>query len=156
MPEAGARGEAGAEVQMRGREQLTSGFGPFKIRRNLAVVLMMSLSFFFIFTATQTCQVLLAILIGDLGLIMTGLSYGCFALAGFVAPAISRGLGPKKGLLIGAVFYVTYVCSLIYLVTPVLLVASAFIGLGASVLWTSQARIWQPVAARLGFRYYTG
>eukprot|EP00039_Didymoeca_costata_P031551 m.35251 g.35251 ORF g.35251 m.35251 type:complete len:596 (-) comp8863_c0_seq1:474-2261(-) len=106
--------------------------------RNLYNVLMLSFSFLLLFTAFQTTQILAAKLIGDLGSISVGLIYVTFALGGFFAPAICRNIGPQTSMFIGGITYVFFVASLTYMITPVVLVASFFIGIGASILWTGQ------------------
>eukprot|EP00039_Didymoeca_costata_P023633 m.7755 g.7755 ORF g.7755 m.7755 type:complete len:594 (-) comp3767_c0_seq1:69-1850(-) len=116
------------------RKQLTT----LGIPRNLANVLSMALSFLLIFTATQTVQILAAVLLGNLGTMCNGIAYSSFVVGGFFAPSATRHLGAKKGLILGASAYVFYVLALIYMITPVALGASAIIGMGGSLLWCSQ------------------
>ena len=52
---------------------------------------------------------LAAALLGDLGTWLCAVSYAAFMGGGFVAPAITRRLGPKKGMFFGASFYLLYV-----------------------------------------------
>jgi len=66
------------------------------------------------------------------------LIYVFFAVGGFFAPALARRLGPRKGMVLGGLTYVLYVASLIYMITPLVLILSACIGCGAALLWTSQ------------------
>ena len=59
-------------------------------------------------------------------------------MAGFFAPAFCRYLGTVQGLVFGGLTYCLFMASLIYMITPIVLLCSAIIGFGASVLWTSQ------------------
>jgi hypothetical protein len=108
------------------------------VPRNLANVLTMAFGYLCLFTAFQTTQILAGALLGNLGTISIAVLYAVFVSAGFVAPAIARGLGPKAGLVAGGLTYCLFMASLVYIVSPVVLLCSAIIGGGASVLWCSQ------------------
>eukprot|EP01050_Picozoa_sp_SAG11_P010688 SAG11_NODE_1085_length_5939_cov_9.908390_9_plen_371_part_00 len=116
--------------------------------RNLANVLTMAVGYLFLFTAFQTTQILASALLGNLGSISVTVLYIVFVAAGFCAPAIARALaevnfggvpaGPKLGLFCGGLTYCLFMASLVYMIAPMVLLASGIIGFGAAVLWTSQ------------------
>ena len=74
-------------------------------------------------------------MLGDLGTISIGLLYVFFALGGFVAPYLVRKLGAKNGMLLGSLTYIAFQLSLIYMITPIVLIVSVLIGCGGSLLW---------------------
>eukprot|EP00040_Diaphanoeca_grandis_P013957 m.70554 g.70554 ORF g.70554 m.70554 type:complete len:603 (+) comp24242_c0_seq1:111-1919(+) len=119
-------------------EAEVEGLKTFGVDRNFANVLNIAFAFLLLFTAFQTTQMLASSLIGALGQYSLALVYVFFTIGGFFAPAICGRLGARLGMFIGALTYVIYVASLIYLIVPVVLVTSALIGCGAGVLWTSQ------------------
>lgn len=112
------------------------------MKRNLANILTMAVGYLLVFSAFQTTQMLASKLLGDLGSYSLTLIYAFFTAGGFIAPAVVSSLpSPKVGLALGAAAYAIYVGSLVYLITPLVLVCSAIIGIGAAVLWCSQGVI---------------
>ena len=109
--------------------------------RNLVNVVNMGCSFLLVFTAFQTVQGLAAKLLGDLGTTSLGLIYVSFAGFGFVAPSVVRAIGPKGAMVVGALCYIIYMVSLIYIIKPLVLVLSAAIGMGAATLWCGQGEM---------------
>jgi len=77
---------------------------------------------------------------GDLGANSLAVLYAVFSLATFMAPACVSKFGVKRCLFFGALGYVTYIASLIYIIPLLVLLCSCFIGVGAALLWTAQAQ----------------
>lgn len=67
-----------------------------------------------------------------------GLLQACFAVSNFVAPFAIGQLGPRWCMMLGGCFYVLMLSSLIHVNKAFFIVASAFNGVGAALLWTSE------------------
>ena len=84
--------------------------------------------------------------------------YGCFSVASLVASQFVRLVGQRLGLFLGALCYLLYIGTLLILaLVPSLdnteyqalyYSASAVIGIGASVLWTSQGSLLAVMAEK--------
>eukprot|EP01052_Picozoa_sp_SAG31_P002526 SAG31_NODE_90_length_26410_cov_175.663981_3_plen_385_part_00 len=137
-------GQIQGQVYLSPAHGLGAGLAPAKklttcgVDRNLANVVTMAIGFLFLFTAFQTTQILASALLGNLGTISVTVLYIFFVTAGFFAPAFCRFLGTVGGLVFGGLTYCLFMASLVYISVPVVLICSAIIGFGASVLWTSQ------------------
>lgn len=73
--------------------------------------MVLSWSFFLIFTAFCTAQSFAAPLLGDLGSISLTVLYVFFSLGGFIAPWAVRKLTARKSLLAASLTYGTFVAS---------------------------------------------
>ncbi|KAF6202112.1 hypothetical protein GE061_004510 [Apolygus lucorum] len=74
---------------------------------------------------------------GD-GYISLALIYAMLAVGNWVAPSIIGGLGPRLSMVIGSITYLLFIGSFLFPKTWLLYVASALVGLGASIIWTGQ------------------
>jgi len=100
----------------------------------------MGIGFFFLFMAFNTTQALETTLLSDqtLAYATLGVLYGVFTATTIIAPKLVDILGPRIGMGIGAVPYVLLVFANIYPDYYTLIPASAGVGFGAGLLWTSQ------------------
>ena len=71
-----------------------------------------------------------------------------FAVTGVAAPKIVSFLGPRLGMFVGSIFYILLVLANMYPRYWTLVPASAGVGVGAAVLWTSQGIYMSRCAAR--------
>ena len=104
--------------------------------------LILSFSLCFIFTAFNTIQAWVTNLLSTLGYSNLGNNSltvlyvaVCFCL--FLTPPLVAQFGQIYSIIIGAVCYVAYMASLIYIIPTVVFVASAINGFGASLLWVA-------------------
>ena len=113
-------------------------------------VLLLSCAFFFVFTAFNTVQMLISSSLSDKALAYTTLStiYLVFAATNIVAPKVVDMVGPRLGLFMGSIAYIILVAANIYPVWATLVPASALVGVGAGVLWTSWGIYMSRIAAR--------
>jgi MFS family permease len=120
--------------------------------------LMIGFSFFCVFLAFNTTQNLQTTLNQNQGRISLGIIYGCCALTGFFSGFIDRKLGNRPSLIIGGATYVFYIASNIHtpLNIPLYYTASAIIGIGASLLWTSQGSFLSRQSRPETFGFYGG
>eukprot|EP01135_Chromosphaera_perkinsii_P003437 Nk52_evm6s243 gene=Nk52_evmTU6s243 len=115
---------------------------PFENERYNIFVL--GFSFLLIFTAYNTSanaqpSVLEGMGLGlELGLLCLSVINGVYAFASFIAPAAVSITGPRMGMFVGVLAYVSLIASCISPIRWVLLTTSALTGVGAAVLWTSQ------------------
>jgi Na+/melibiose symporter-like transporter len=116
------------------------------IPRNLYNLIVLSLAFFFIFAAFVTAQAFATPLLGHLGTISLLVLYVSNCLGSVVAPYIARRLGGPTALIAAATTFALFVASFIYLVTPVLVVIAAVVGVGAAVLWTAHGVVMTQVS----------
>ncbi len=108
--------------------------------------LLVSVAFFLIFFGFGTAQQYLVVFFKsqgrvNLALVSLLLLYLTFLLSGIFTPKIIARFGLKNSLLIGALSYAVYTFSLLFNNNLLLYCTSIFIGLGASLLWTSSAQI---------------
>ena len=113
-------------------------------------VYLLTLGFFFVFAAFNTVQLLESSVLTDKQLAFTTLStiYAVFAATNIVAPKVVSLLGPRLGLGLGSICYVLLVVANIAPSWGTLVPASALVGVGAGVLWTSQGIYMSRCAAR--------
>lgn len=113
-------------------------------------VIRLSIGFFFLFAAFNTVQTLEASILTDKSLAFATLStiYGVFTFTNIAAPKIVSILGPRLGMFLGSLCYITLVVANLYPSWYTLLPASAAVGVGAAVLWTSQGMYMSRSAAR--------
>lgn len=114
-------------------------------------VLLLCSGFFLVFFAFNSVQLLLSTVLKDKQLAFTTLStiYAVFATTNVVAPKIVAVIGPRLGMFFGSICYILLVVAnifppLYYTFVP----ASALVGVGAGVLWTSQNIYMSRCAAR--------
>ncbi len=104
-------------------------------------VYIVSAGFFGLFLAFSSAQGLATSLNGDLGTICLAALYIVFTLACIPAPKLVNYLGPKNSMIIGAVPYLLMVLSFLNPGWYTSLPAHALVGVGASILWSSQGII---------------
>eukprot|EP00013_Stygamoeba_regulata_P019786 CAMPEP_0177659492 /NCGR_PEP_ID=MMETSP0447-20121125/17474_1 /TAXON_ID=0 /ORGANISM="Stygamoeba regulata, Strain BSH-02190019" /LENGTH=712 /DNA_ID=CAMNT_0019164371 /DNA_START=64 /DNA_END=2199 /DNA_ORIENTATION=+ len=115
---------------------LTPGFWIQNV--GLRNVVLLGLSFLFVFTAFSVAQGFATTLVGRLGSISLGLLYLCFSVTNLFGSYLVNRLGHRWSLVIGGGTYAIYVACNIYIKAYILLPASALIGMGAAVIWTAQ------------------
>lgn len=104
-------------------------------------------SFFFVFFGFSTAQQYLVVLFNDQGrgriaLISLFLLYAAFLITGiFVAKLVPILGGLKRSLVVGTFTYALFTASVALGNTPLLLIASVLVGVGAGLLWISSAQI---------------
>eukprot|EP00033_Pygsuia_biforma_P002167 GCRY01002402.1.p1 GENE.GCRY01002402.1~~GCRY01002402.1.p1 ORF type:complete len:424 (+),score=64.65 GCRY01002402.1:278-1549(+) len=101
-------------------------------------VVLMGICFFFLFIAFNTTQSLETTLNKQLGFNSLAILYTCFSLTNFFSPAIIKHIGPRAGLILGAIGYTAYIAGNIKINDTVFLINSGFCGCGASLIWTAQ------------------
>jgi hypothetical protein len=113
-------------------------------------VIRLSIGFFFLFAAFNTVQTLEASILTDKSLAFATLStiYGVFTFTNIAAPKIVSILGPRLGMFLGSLCYIALVAANLLPRWYTLLPASAAVGVGAAVLWTSQGIYMSRSAAR--------
>ncbi|XP_062596122.1 protein unc-93 homolog A-like [Saccostrea cucullata] len=123
-------------------------FGCRKVEKEVGVsgretlnVVIISFSFFFVFTAYLALQNLQSSLNQEEGLGITSLSclYGFIILSSILAPWIIKSLGIKISLLISWIAHMLYTCANFYPTFATLLPASILLGLISGPMWTSQS-----------------
>ncbi|CAD7094176.1 unnamed protein product [Hermetia illucens] len=111
-------------------------------------VLILGFGFMFLFTSFQTMgniekTVLDSIhyddpsFTGD-GYTSLAIIYAVFALIGWLAPSVLAYTGPRGAMLIGGSTYCLFMVSFLWPRNWLLYLASAILGLGASITWTGQ------------------
>ncbi|XP_078692786.1 UNC93-like protein MFSD11 [Branchiostoma floridae x Branchiostoma belcheri] len=111
-------------------------------------VVILGLSFMFIFTAFNTAGMIEETVIqsvqeegkfdGGSGYISLAIIYTVFAMANWGAPSVVSVCGPRNSMVIGAVMYCLFIAVFIYPMVWALYVGSVLLGLGASILWTGE------------------
>jgi len=69
------------------------------------------------------------------------LLYAAFSTSLFVVPRLIDRFGARRTIFIGSSTYVIFICTLIHVISPVFLAASAVNGVGGALLWTSQGNL---------------
>lgn len=99
-------------------------------------MLVCAISFAILFAAYNTLQNYATSLFpGNLGQVSLGVLYGVAGITVFTGPALTHVFGTKYVMFGGALCYVVYLVSLIWLSVPLVLTTSVIIGWGAAVLW---------------------
>lgn len=116
---------------------------------NLVNVLLLGVAFHLLFFSFQTSVFIQQTVVnsfrlrphssftGD-GYVSLCITYAVFALSNWLAPSVIAITGVKYGMFLGAITYVLYSFSFIYLTTTLFYLAAGLIGLGAGLLWTAQ------------------
>src|SRR3989338_1887461 len=118
--------------------------------------LVLGLSFFFVFLSFNTTQNFETTLNPTTGQISLGILYGCFAATNLFSGFIVRRIGNRLAMILGGCTYVFYIATNIQSppFLPVYFTASAIIGIGASLIWTSQGSFLSPQSAPETFSFY--
>ena len=104
-------------------------------------LLVLSLSFFFVFAAYISLRNLQSSLNDKDGLAMYSLSalYLCFCLGCIFAPTIIQYLHPKRTMILGQCSFLIYIAANFYPTYYTLLPVSALVGFSLSNIWTSHS-----------------
>lgn len=76
------------------------------------------------------------------------LIYAFFTVTNLFAGAIVQMLGTKRSMIIGGSTYAFFVAANIHFITPLFLISTCVIGIGAAMLWTSQGSYMSKISAR--------
>lgn len=115
---------------------LTTAPSMIALSRGRYNVLVCAISFAILFAAYNTLQNYATSLFpGNLGQVSLGVLYGVAGITVFTGPALTHVFGTKYVMFGGALCYVVYLVSLIWLSVPLVLTTSVIIGWGAAVLW---------------------
>ncbi|XP_066292334.1 UNC93-like protein MFSD11 [Branchiostoma lanceolatum] len=116
--------------------------------RSTINVVILGLSFMFIFTAFNTAGMIEETVIqsvqeegkfdGGSGYISLAIIYTVFAVANWGAPSVVSVCGPRNSMVIGAVIYCLFIAVFIYPMVWALYVGSVLLGLAAAILWTGE------------------
>ena len=105
--------------------------------RGLINVILLGLTFFFLFLAYNTSQNFATELKGTLGYVAVGFVYLFFAFGSVLAPWIISWLGLKLSLIIGDLAYIPFIISSGFDSAAFSLIAAAVLGVGAGMLWAA-------------------
>ncbi|XP_065591248.1 UNC93-like protein MFSD11 isoform X1 [Cyrtonyx montezumae] len=114
--------------------------------KKLFNILILGISFMFIFTAFQTCGNIAQTVITNLnstdfhgsGYTSMSVIYGVFSASNLISPSVVALVGPQLSMFISGIFYSLYIAVFIQPSTWSFYTASVFIGIAAAVLWTAQ------------------
>ncbi|KFU88818.1 UNC93-like MFSD11 [Chaetura pelagica] len=114
--------------------------------KKLFNILLLGVSFMFIFTAFQTCGNIAQTVITNLnstdfhgsGYTSMSIIYGVFSASNLVSPSVVAIVGPQLSMVVSGIFYSLYIAVFIQPATWTFYTASVFIGIAAAVLWTAQ------------------
>ncbi|NWX85005.1 MFS11 protein, partial [Nothoprocta ornata] len=114
--------------------------------KKLFNILILGVSFMFIFTAFQTCGNIAQTVITNLnntefhgsGYTSMSIIYGVFSASNLISPSVVAIVGPQLSMVISGVFYSLYIAVFIQPSTWAFYTVSVFIGIAAAVLWTAQ------------------
>ncbi|KAM6050678.1 UNC93-like protein MFSD11 isoform 1-T2 [Chlamydotis macqueenii] len=114
--------------------------------KKLFNIIILGVSFMFIFTAFQTCGNIAQTVITNLnstdfhgsGYTSMSIIYGVFSASNLISPSVVAIVGPQLSMVVSGVFYSLYIAVFIQPATWTFYAASVFIGIAAAVLWTAQ------------------
>ncbi|NXJ00409.1 MFS11 protein, partial [Psophia crepitans] len=114
--------------------------------KKLFNIIILGVSFMFLFTAFQTCGNIAQTVITNLnntdfhgsGYTSMSIIYGVFSASNLISPSIVAIAGPQLSMVISGIFYSLYIAVFIQPATWTFYTASVFIGIAAAVLWTAQ------------------
>ncbi|NXV48456.1 MFS11 protein, partial [Uria aalge] len=114
--------------------------------KKLFNIIILGVSFMFIFTAFQTCGNIAQTVITNLnntdfhgsGYTSMSIIYGVFSASNLVSPSVVAVVGPQLSMVVSGIFYSLYIAVFIQPATWAFYTASVFIGIAAAVLWTAQ------------------
>ncbi|KAJ4460871.1 hypothetical protein PAPYR_2705 [Paratrimastix pyriformis] len=100
--------------------------------------------FMLIFCAQMSAENIMTALYSDFGFVCMAIVYFSFAAASLCAPPVAKKIGPRVSMFIGSITYVAFCAGSIfsdYLTKQVaLIIVSAALGLGASIMWSGQGK----------------
>ncbi|NWH76347.1 MFS11 protein, partial [Piaya cayana] len=114
--------------------------------KKLFNIIILGVSFMFIFTAFQTCGNIAQTVITNLnntdfhgsGYTSMSIIYGVFSASNLISPSVVAIVGPQLSMVASGVFYSLYIAVFIQPTTWAFYTASVLIGIAAAVLWTAQ------------------
>ncbi|NXC32340.1 MFS11 protein, partial [Campylorhamphus procurvoides] len=114
--------------------------------KRLFNIIILGVSFMFIFTAFQTCGNIAQTVITNLnstdfhgsGYTSMSIIYGVFSASNLISPSVVAIVGPQFSMVVSGIFYSLYIAVFIQPTTWAFYTASVFIGIAAAVLWTAQ------------------
>ncbi|NWV71563.1 MFS11 protein, partial [Malurus elegans] len=114
--------------------------------KKLFNIIILGVSFMFIFTAFQTCGNIAQTVITNLnstdfhgsGYTSMSIIYGVLSASNLISPSVVAIVGPQFSMVVSGVFYSLYIAVFIQPATWSFYTASVFIGIAAAVLWTAQ------------------
>ncbi|NXG12589.1 MFS11 protein, partial [Sakesphorus luctuosus] len=114
--------------------------------KRLFNIIILGVSFMFIFTAFQTCGNIAQTVITNLnktdfhgsGYTSMSIIYGVFSASNLISPSVVAIVGPQFSMVVSGIFYSLYIAVFIQPATWAFYTASVFIGIAAAVLWTAQ------------------
>ena len=104
-------------------------------------IYIISFAFLLLFCGFSGAQQYITIFFSEFGQPRVGfqsllLIYICFAIANPLSASLVSRLGPKRSMIIGAIFYVLFIVSLAAGSVPLVYISSILIGIAASFVWT--------------------
>ncbi|NWV04665.1 MFS11 protein, partial [Ptilonorhynchus violaceus] len=114
--------------------------------KKLFNIIILGVSFMFIFTAFQTCGNIAQTVITNLnntdfhgsGYTSMSVIYGVLSASNLISPSVVAIVGPQISMVVSGLFYSLYIAVFIQPATWAFYTASVFIGIAAAVLWTAQ------------------
>ncbi|NXP11322.1 MFS11 protein, partial [Thinocorus orbignyianus] len=114
--------------------------------KKLFNIIILGVSFMFLFTAFQTCGNIAQTVITNLnstdfhgsGYTSMSIIYGVFSASNLLSPSVVVVVGPQLSMFVSGIFYSLYIAVFIQPATWAFYTASVFIGIAAAVLWTAQ------------------
>ncbi|NWV85553.1 MFS11 protein, partial [Dasyornis broadbenti] len=114
--------------------------------KKLFNIIILGVSFMFIFTAFQTCGNIAQTVITNLnntdfhgsGYTSMSIIYGVLSASNLISPSVVAIVGPQFSMVVSGMFYSLYIAVFIQPATWAFYTASVFIGIAAAVLWTAQ------------------
>lgn len=116
-------------------------------------IFLLSVAFFFIFFSFSGAQQFVTSIAASAGNPEIGfwsllLIYSTFSLSSLPAAWVSRRIGFKRAMILGAMAYAVYIVSLAVVNIPLLLASSIFVGAGAAILWVAQGECLIAIAEK--------
>lgn len=117
--------------------------------KKLLNIVILGISFMFLFTAFQTCGNIGQTVIKSFnstdfhgsGYTSMSIIYGVLSAFSLVAPVVVTVIGPQLSMFFSGLMYSCYIAMFIYPYTWSFYGASVLVGLGAAVLWTAQGNV---------------
>ncbi|NXD69098.1 MFS11 protein, partial [Eolophus roseicapillus] len=106
--------------------------------KKLFNIIILGVSFMFIFTAFQTCGNIAYLIIFVVCFCSMSIIYGVFSASNLISPSVVAIVEPQLSMVVSGVFYSLYIAVFIQPTTWAFYTASVFIGIAAAVLWTAQ------------------
>ncbi|NXC06809.1 MFS11 protein, partial [Orthonyx spaldingii] len=114
--------------------------------KKLFNIIILGVSFMFIFTAFQTCGNIAQTVITNLnntdfhgsGYTSMAIIYGVLSASNLISPSVVAIVGPQFSMVVSGMFYSLYIAVFIQPATWAFYTASVLIGIAAAVLWTAQ------------------